>query len=250
MARRTCSCNRSRPARRWRARRVEIIGRNGLPVLSETTDAAGHVRFPDLKSFQHERAPVLYLARRGGDSSFLPIDGRDRVAGFLALRCRRRRKQRRPRRAGGIPVLRPRHLSARRTDPRGRDRSQPGLERQPRWPAAAAGSHGSARHRRCAARPSGRRRRLRRDPAADQGNLADRHLHAVAVDRAQISTRRSDRLDDGAGARLPAGPPAHEGRLLQRIARRLGRSRVARRATCTSRTCSARRRRIVASPRS
>ncbi|HEY0938848.1 MAG TPA: MG2 domain-containing protein [Steroidobacter sp.] len=57
---------------------VEIIGRNGLPVLTETSDADGHVRFPDLRSFQRERAPVFYLARRGGDSSFLPLDQRDR----------------------------------------------------------------------------------------------------------------------------------------------------------------------------
>jgi alpha-2-macroglobulin len=61
---------------------VEIIGRNGLPTLSETTDSAGHVRFPDLRSFKNERAPVLYLARRGGDSSFLPLDGRDRSLDF------------------------------------------------------------------------------------------------------------------------------------------------------------------------
>lgn len=58
---------------------VDVIGRNGLPVLTETTDADGHVRFPDLKSFQRERAPVLYLARRGGDNSFLPIDERGRA---------------------------------------------------------------------------------------------------------------------------------------------------------------------------
>ena len=61
---------------------VEIIGRNGLPALSETTDSDGHVRFPDLKSFKNERAPVLYLARRSGDSSFLPFDGRDRWLDF------------------------------------------------------------------------------------------------------------------------------------------------------------------------
>ncbi|MBB6093303.1 hypothetical protein HNQ60_002181 [Povalibacter uvarum] len=52
---------------------VDIIGRNGLPVLTETTDADGHVRFPELRSFQRERQPVLYLARRGGDSSFMPL---------------------------------------------------------------------------------------------------------------------------------------------------------------------------------
>ncbi len=52
---------------------VDIIGRNGLPVLTETTDAEGHVHFPELKSFKQERQPVLYLARRGGDSSFMPL---------------------------------------------------------------------------------------------------------------------------------------------------------------------------------
>ena len=57
---------------------VDIIGRNGLPVLTETTDAEGHVRFPELKSFQRERQPVLYLARLGGDSSFLPFEERGR----------------------------------------------------------------------------------------------------------------------------------------------------------------------------
>ncbi len=55
---------------------LDIIGRNGLPVLSETTDEQGHVHFGDLKSFTRERQPVLYLARRGGDSSFLPCDER------------------------------------------------------------------------------------------------------------------------------------------------------------------------------
>ncbi|GFE91235.1 alpha-2-macroglobulin [Steroidobacter agaridevorans] len=57
---------------------VEIIGRNGLPVLTETSDGDGHVRFPELRSFQREKSPVLYLARRGGDSSFLPLDQRGR----------------------------------------------------------------------------------------------------------------------------------------------------------------------------
>ena len=58
--------------------RVEILGRNGQTVLSRTSDADGHVHFPDLRSFQHEQQPVLYLARRDGDSSFLPIASHDR----------------------------------------------------------------------------------------------------------------------------------------------------------------------------
>ena len=172
---------------------------------------------------------MLYLARRGGDSSFLPFDGRDRCAGFLALRRRRRGKQRRPRVTRRVPVLRSRHLPARRADPRGCDRPQPGLERRPRPLAAAPGSHRSARHRRATRDLPAGRRRLRRDPARHEGKLADRHVHALAVDRAQPVRLGSDRLDDRAGARLPAGSPAHEGRLLDRIARRLGRAGVARR---------------------
>jgi uncharacterized protein YfaS (alpha-2-macroglobulin family) len=58
--------------------RVEILGRNGLPVLTATTDAEGHAHFPDLRSFKHEQQPVLYLAHKGADSAFLPIEDRDR----------------------------------------------------------------------------------------------------------------------------------------------------------------------------
>lgn len=57
---------------------IDIIGRNGLPVLTQTTDADGHVRFAELRSFKNERQPVLYLAKRGSDSSFIPLsDGWD-----------------------------------------------------------------------------------------------------------------------------------------------------------------------------
>ena len=52
---------------------VQVIGKNGEVVLTETTDTQGHVHFPDLKSFKNEHEPVLYLVKRGGDSSFLPI---------------------------------------------------------------------------------------------------------------------------------------------------------------------------------
>ncbi|MGQ0529476.1 MAG: MG2 domain-containing protein [Panacagrimonas sp.] len=56
--------------------RVEVIGRNGLPVLEQTTDAQGHTRFPALKDFVREQQPVMLLARKDGDTSFLPLDYR------------------------------------------------------------------------------------------------------------------------------------------------------------------------------
>ncbi len=52
---------------------VQVVARNGQPVLTETSDGDGHVRFPDTRNYREEREPVLYLARREGDSSFLPI---------------------------------------------------------------------------------------------------------------------------------------------------------------------------------
>jgi uncharacterized protein YfaS (alpha-2-macroglobulin family) len=57
---------------------VEVIGKNGETVLSQTSDAGGRARFADLKSFKNEKQPALYLARRGGDSSFMPIGFRIR----------------------------------------------------------------------------------------------------------------------------------------------------------------------------
>ena len=59
--------------------RIEVLGRNGLPVLSLASDAEGHAHFPDLGSFKREQEPVLYLARRNGDSSFLPVQDRGRA---------------------------------------------------------------------------------------------------------------------------------------------------------------------------
>ena len=55
---------------------LDVIGKNGQVVLSRTTDAQGHAQLPDLKGYRNERQPVLLLARRGGDQSFLPLDWR------------------------------------------------------------------------------------------------------------------------------------------------------------------------------
>jgi alpha-2-macroglobulin len=52
---------------------VQIVARNGQPVLTAISDADGHVRFADTRNYREEREPVLYLAERAGDSSFLPI---------------------------------------------------------------------------------------------------------------------------------------------------------------------------------
>ncbi len=57
---------------------VDVVGKNGLTVLSAVTEADGHVRFPSLRSFEREQTPVLYAARSGEDVAFLPMDRADR----------------------------------------------------------------------------------------------------------------------------------------------------------------------------
>lgn len=53
--------------------RVAVIGANGEPVLSVTSDAQGHARLPQLDGFTRERQPVMILATLGDDAAFLPL---------------------------------------------------------------------------------------------------------------------------------------------------------------------------------
>ncbi len=53
---------------------IDVIATNGAAVLGRSTDADGHAHLPELKGFERERAPVLLLARKGGDESFLPLN--------------------------------------------------------------------------------------------------------------------------------------------------------------------------------
>ncbi|MFP2928884.1 alpha-2-macroglobulin [Pyxidicoccus sp. 3LG] len=61
---------------------VSVLGKNGLPVVSATTDADGHVAFPKLTDFRREQAPTVYLARKGEDFAFIPVDRGDRQLNF------------------------------------------------------------------------------------------------------------------------------------------------------------------------
>ncbi|WP_164018909.1 alpha-2-macroglobulin family protein [Pyxidicoccus trucidator] len=61
---------------------VSVLGKNGLPVVSATTGPDGHVAFPKLTDFVRERTPLVYLARKGEDFAFLPINRYDRQLNF------------------------------------------------------------------------------------------------------------------------------------------------------------------------
>src|SRR5207302_466922 len=53
---------------------VQVLGANGLAVLTVTADPDGHAKFPTLKDFKREQAPTLYLVRNGADMSLLPYE--------------------------------------------------------------------------------------------------------------------------------------------------------------------------------
>ncbi len=57
---------------------VEVIGKNGLAILSAKSDENGHVHFPALDDFKNEQAPTVYLAKQGNDLSFIPFNRYDR----------------------------------------------------------------------------------------------------------------------------------------------------------------------------
>jgi alpha-2-macroglobulin len=57
---------------------VQVIGRNGEPVVGERTDADGHAHLPALRDLHQEKTPAMFLVSSGRDTSFLPYGRYDR----------------------------------------------------------------------------------------------------------------------------------------------------------------------------
>ncbi len=57
---------------------VEVIAKNGNALFSQTTDAAGRAHFDKLDGMVRERAPLLVVAKKAGDMSFMPLNRSDR----------------------------------------------------------------------------------------------------------------------------------------------------------------------------
>ena len=61
---------------------VSVIGKNGMAVATQTTDANGHVTLANLSEFTREKAPVAFIAKAGSDLSFMPFARDDRKLDF------------------------------------------------------------------------------------------------------------------------------------------------------------------------
>ncbi|QIL83151.1 alpha-2-macroglobulin family protein [Diaphorobacter sp. HDW4A] len=58
---------------------VEVWGRNGVTIATQTTDATGRASLPSLAGFEREKSPVVLVVRKEGDMSFLPLNRYDRT---------------------------------------------------------------------------------------------------------------------------------------------------------------------------
>ena len=61
---------------------VDVIGKNGLTLFTQSTDATGRAQFAKLDNLSRERTPLMYLVKKAGDMSFLPLNRRDRGLDF------------------------------------------------------------------------------------------------------------------------------------------------------------------------
>ncbi|MFJ2988765.1 alpha-2-macroglobulin [Collimonas sp. NPDC087041] len=58
---------------------VDIIGKNGITLFSQATDATGRAHFAKIEGLSRERAPLMVLVRKAGDLSFMPLNKTDRA---------------------------------------------------------------------------------------------------------------------------------------------------------------------------
>jgi uncharacterized protein YfaS (alpha-2-macroglobulin family) len=61
---------------------VTVLGKNGLPILTRTSDDQGRVNFPSLRDFVDDREPIVYLANLNNDVSFIPFNNYNRQLNF------------------------------------------------------------------------------------------------------------------------------------------------------------------------
>ena len=62
--------------------KVTLQGRNGLPLLTRTTDNQGHARFPSTNGFDSEQEPTVYVVKTAGDMAFIPFERSTRQLNF------------------------------------------------------------------------------------------------------------------------------------------------------------------------
>jgi len=58
--------------------RVELLGKNGVPIFSQISSKRGHVSIPVTKDFRNEKTPTVYVVKTEHDLSFIPFNRNSR----------------------------------------------------------------------------------------------------------------------------------------------------------------------------
>ncbi len=61
---------------------IQLLGRNGLPIVQGISSADGHFQLPLLDNYKNEQQPTVYVVKNGNDISFMPYDRADRQLNF------------------------------------------------------------------------------------------------------------------------------------------------------------------------
>lgn len=62
--------------------KIILQGRNGLPLLTRTTDGQGHAHFPSTRGFENEQQPTVYVVKTASDMAFIPFERAARQMNF------------------------------------------------------------------------------------------------------------------------------------------------------------------------
>lgn len=62
--------------------KVDVIGQNGIPVISVSTDAQGQAFVPDLKDLKKEKFPTAFVVQNQGDLAIFPFKANSQMLDF------------------------------------------------------------------------------------------------------------------------------------------------------------------------
>jgi uncharacterized protein YfaS (alpha-2-macroglobulin family) len=61
---------------------IKLLGQNGAPIFTATSDSLGRVQFPSTEGLKAEKKPLVYVVEKDGDYSFLPFGRNERQLNF------------------------------------------------------------------------------------------------------------------------------------------------------------------------
>ncbi|MDC7218974.1 MAG: alpha-2-macroglobulin [Spirochaetales bacterium] len=64
---------------------VQVLGKNGIPLVSKRTDGEGHVSFSSLRFSKEENTPCAFIVVKGNDLSFLPYEAPGRSLDYSSF---------------------------------------------------------------------------------------------------------------------------------------------------------------------